>query len=806
MGFRGLVRQAVTFALFASVSANQLWHDVNRYDAHGNECLYREKSDVVCSRLCVTDLSSCPTSLQPSCPDSQSFCADGECHDECTEDIQAQNPCHCSRSGSKLPSEAQDLVPCLTIPNVTIQQFHAWNSEEDIRSACGAEANITDQSKTVGVWDKSWIGGDVMAVWAECPAAPTPNYKYNESYWIATYAVNGALVLLILVWSVYKGFAEQGVRAATSSKTSGAENRLGSQGSIVADSDSNIKDTNEKPTAEKAIISSPTNSPAGSTSSDSNSAGVLAEGTNISGYRNHILGTISVWSIGICTVLWICLLGVLTADYYGKLPGWRYGKDFSLAFESDYLLLATFLILWGISFIICISLFILKPYLRNYFRLLTLPADGEYVCAVRLLNEIKVMQEKPNKLQHSINMFAERLRTRLGRDKEHTTCPIKKTSEGRIYFTYQCTRYVLDEQTQQYAPYEFDLGTSHRRLIEQADGLSGAEVAYRLELVGPNFIEVKVPSIPVAFAREFVSFFYIYQVMILWVYFIYAYWQVGLVDTGVILLAASIKVILRVQSERRLKQMAEQEETTPVKRDGEWLNVSTRDLVPGDVIEVTTGAHMSCDCVLLSGNAIMNESSLTGEPLPIRKFPVRIDDSHYNVAEAGKMSTLFAGTIVSQVQTVTKSTDSLESDRVLALVRFTGTMSDKGQLVRRILFPNPISFIFNEQMRIVVCILLLYSVFVMAMAAYLYQSNAVAVVFYGIFAISQLLSPLLPAALVIGQSVAAARLRKKKIYCVDPQRIMTAGKVQVLCADKTGTLTRDNLEHYGGRCIDPSTG
>ncbi|KAJ2627719.1 hypothetical protein IW137_005576, partial [Coemansia sp. RSA 1287] len=273
--------------------------------------------------------------------------------------------------------------------------------------------------------------------------------------------------------------------------------------------------------------------------------------------------------------------------------------------------------------------------------------------------------------------------------------------EGRIYFTYQCTRYVFDEQTQQYAPYEFDLGTSHRRLIQQADGLSGAEVAYRLELVGPNFIEVKVPSIPAAFVREFVSFFYLYQLIFLWAFYFYAYWQVGLVDTGVILLSATIKVVLRVQSERRLKQMAEQEETTPVKRDGEWLNVSTRDLVPGDVIEVTTGAHMSCDCVLLSGNAIMNESSLTGEPLPIRKFPVRIDDSHYNVAEAGKMSTLFAGTVVSQVQPVTKSTDSLESDRVLALVRFTGTMSDKGQLVRRILFPNPISFIFNEQMRIV---------------------------------------------------------------------------------------------------------
>ncbi|KAJ1641764.1 hypothetical protein LPJ64_006304, partial [Coemansia asiatica] len=66
-----------------------------------------------------------------------------------------------------------------------------------------------------------------------------------------------------------------------------------------------------------------------------------------------------------------------------------------------------------------------------------------------------------------------------------------------------------------------------------------------------------------------------------------------------------------------------------------------------------------------------------------------------------------------------------------------------------------------------------------------------------IFTMSQACSPLLPASMVIGQSVAAGRLRKKQIYCVDPQRIMTAGKVQVFCFDKTGTLTKAGLEFFG---------
>ncbi|KAJ2068532.1 hypothetical protein GGI16_009541, partial [Coemansia sp. S142-1] len=116
-----------------------------------------------------------------------------------------------------------------------------------------------------------------------------------------------------------------------------------------------------------------------------------------------------------------------------------------------------------------------------------------------------------------------------------------------------------------------------------------------------------------------------------------------------------------------------------------------------------------------------------------------------------------------------------------------------------------ISFIFNEQMRIVVFILLLYAGFVMGMAAYLYNGEAVAIVFYGVFALSQLVSPLLPAAMVIGQSVAASRLRRKQIFCIDPQRIMIAGKVQIFCFDKTGTLTKEGLEFHGGQIVDPAS-
>ncbi|OMH85278.1 putative cation-transporting ATPase 13A4, partial [Zancudomyces culisetae] len=64
-------------------------------------------------------------------------------------------------------------------------------------------------------------------------------------------------------------------------------------------------------------------------------------------------------------------------------------------------------------------------------------------------------------------------------------------------------------------------------------------------------------------------------------------------------------------------------------------------------------------------------------------------------------------------------------------------------------------------------------------------------------ALIEIISPILPAALVIGQTVAVQRLRKKGVHCVDVPRVMLAGKIQIFCFDKTGTLTKEGLDFYG---------
>lgn len=192
----------------------------------------------------------------------------------------------------------------------------------------------------------------------------------------------------------------------------------------------------------------------------------------------------------------------------------------------------------------------------------------------------------------------------------------------------------------------------------------------------------------------------------------------GIADTAVIFVSAFVKVIVRIRSEKRIKKMAEFTDKVQIYRDGEWQEKSTADLLPGDIFEVAEGKTTPCDAVILSGNIVADESSLTGEPLPVRKFSLRQDDhTTYDRTAASKISTIFSGTTISQAQA------SEKGDRVTALVTHTGTATDKGELIKKILFPTRVSFIFDEQIKIVIVILLCCSLFVLGIAIWLYAAG-----------------------------------------------------------------------------------
>lgn len=187
---------------------------------------------------------------------------------------------------------------------------------------------------------------------------------------------------------------------------------------------------------------------------------------------------------------------------------------------------------------------------------------------------------------------------------------------------------------------------------------------------------------------------------------------------------------------------------------------------------------------MIRGGAVADESSLTGEALPVAKFAV--DESARVFDRNGsKTYMLFAGSKVAQ----TNAVGGVGIDeRVCAVVTDTGADTVKGRLVKDILYPTKIVFVFLEHLKLVFGVLIVWGVILLMASVGMLGGDSVDSWFYGMFTISQVLSPLLPAVLVIGQSVAAERLRTRGILCVDLQRITLGGKVKIFAFDKTGMV------------------
>lgn len=229
--------------------------------------------------------------------------------------------------------------------------------------------------------------------------------------------------------------------------------------------------------------------------------------------------------------------------------------------------------------------------------------------------------------------------------------------------------------------------------------------------------------------------------------------------------------------------------------NGEMVLISPDDLVPGDIIVISAdGGVMACDAILLSGSCIVNESMLTGECVPVTKTPPSVTGDQFEWAKH-KRSILYAGTRILQ-------TRYYGNEKVLAKVVRTGFETSKGELVKSILFPQPIGFRFYEDSIKFVMALFCIAGFGMIYCVKLYMSRNTdieTIVLRTLDIITIVIPPALPLAMTAGTVYSQARLRKLNIFCISPHRINVCGKLKMVCFDKTGTLTDDGLTMDG--CI-----
>lgn len=316
----------------------------------------------------------------------------------------------------------------------------------------------------------------------------------------------------------------------------------------------------------------------------------------------------------------------------------------------------------------------------------------------------------------------------------------------------------------------------------------------RSDVFGLNVINVEVPSFLKIFLDEIVSPFYVFQVcsVILWMLDDYVYYASSII---VITVISAWSTIMTIRTERKnLQKMVELNNFSIVdcRRDGSWTKVESQQLVPGDIILVPPGGtYIPADCVVITGNAIVNEGMLTGECIPVQKTPIKPSHDIY-YPETFKVNTLFAGTIVLQTRS--------QSGECTAMVARTGYETAKGQLVQSILYPKDVNYKLAADAAQFLLLLsgtasigFIYSV----VSQYYNCVQPMLIVTKSLDIITIVVPPALPAALSVGLVWAVKRIKKKNIFTISPQRINLAGSINITLFDKTGTLTEDGLQFKG---------
>lgn len=354
---------------------------------------------------------------------------------------------------------------------------------------------------------------------------------------------------------------------------------------------------------------------------------------------------------------------------------------------------------------------------------------------------------------------------------------------------------------------------SDTRLVRA--GLDSDEKAIREIIFGTNLIDIKQKSIGQLLVDEALHPFYIFQIasLILWSMDSYYYYAACIF----IMSAASISATLveTCTTTRRLRELSRFECDVRVLRNGFWKYVSSSDLVPGDLYELSDPnlTQFPSDSLLLTGDCIVNESMLTGESVPVSKLPATEDTIHImdlaasSVAPEVARHFLYCGTKIIRTR---RPQEDQDGDAVaLALVVRTGFDTTKGALVRSMLFPKPSGFKFYRDSFRYISVMATIAMlgFIASFVNFIRLELAWHfIIIRALDLITIVVPPALPATLTIGTNFALSRLKKKQIYCISPQRVNVGGKLDIMCFDKTGTLTEDGLDVLGLRIVSEADG
>ena len=322
-------------------------------------------------------------------------------------------------------------------------------------------------------------------------------------------------------------------------------------------------------------------------------------------------------------------------------------------------------------------------------------------------------------------------------------------------------------------------------------GLTSDEAGERLKTYGPNQPAAEHRRHPIA---ELIALFTNPLAIVLLAAAAVSAWVGDPIGAGIIvaivLAGAGINFFQTYRSSQAMVRLREGVAVTAtVLRDGSWQEVARSEVVPGDVIRLSAGDLVPADCRLLTARDLhVQQAALTGESLPVEKEaaagpspgPLKTSDP----------GTVFFGT-------------SVVSGMATALVAATGPATAFGEIAARLAARPPETEFDRGTRRF--GLFITQTVFVLVLFVFLVNAalkrDALESILFAIALAVGLTPEFLPMITAVTLATGAVRMARQKVVVKHLAAMQNLGSMDVLCCDKTGTLTRGEMDLV--RVTDP---
>lgn len=334
-----------------------------------------------------------------------------------------------------------------------------------------------------------------------------------------------------------------------------------------------------------------------------------------------------------------------------------------------------------------------------------------------------------------------------------------------------------------------------QQLGTSVQGLSAADAAKKLEEHGPNVITAsKQKGTGARIAEALINPFNLVLFLVAGITFVtdvviseHADFTTSLIILALVLLSSAVSFVQGERSNAAAEKLTNMiSNRIDLMRDGQLVEVSIQEIVPGDIVKLSAGDIIPGDVRFLTAkDAFIAQAALTGESNPVEKFSSRCGDEHDALTDLPNLG--FMGS-------------NMVSGSALALVLATGNQTYFGAMAESLSgnrAKNSFERGVDSVSRLLIRFMLIMVPVIFLVNGFTKHDWSQALLFAVTMAVG-LTPEMLPMIMTSTLARGAVSMAKHKTIVKVPSTIQTFGEMDILCTDKTGTLTEDRivLEKY----------